>query len=701
MTSKKILKTMISVAIISTLSACGGGDPSEPQNTNVTPPLNVTDPVVPIVPVDNEAVAHKINLANVAAIFMTGNSRSQTTSVIQKTAQSIYSQSSKAKVLKSAQSIDIFEANTAYKILKDGTIEKLNIEDRNGDDLERGSAKIVYIDEITNNYKVIYILNQASGEAIPYLLNNLSGRLFSLDEALIKQNVAEVWSYTDLLYRWEYNDIDALEAKDGSLFLRDDDSVLIIDKPIEAEAFIASKRIVDITGSWTTTQDNQYIIFSQQLSNGAPNGDVFAINVDTQARYDMNALIADKLGTARVKLDKDIIHSFNGKTYLYHGLSSFCDAYEVFTGDDGLPDIKESISFVNTVDPWIYENSPEEIITTPTDHGGTLCINDLPLKQINIDGKTYYRDSSYNLLSIDWNKQTFSNITKYFSTYEGLNGKYNISPELVNEKILRLRQPDSIKVSEQYIYRTGKFAENSDNYEIFEDAYNGNSLLASVKFYESNDIAIERFDVNTGESIVYFSKDSDYVLSSIDLASDGTLYVQGQQLTTGATFFGTLEDGNVNVTSTSGSYAMPEIIKLLMISTTDLISVDGNSNDWNIDYRILSDATSDQVTGDIDLTFYSEDRGNGYYYGLVEHSGNLTANTRVTMQLSNGNTLIAENDSLTLLNNELEQISSSELVFAQGIAFEFKIDLDTIGSSTSVDSVSVQDINDVFTDSME
>lgn len=682
MKTKTILKTILSVAISASLVACGGGGDT------------AAEVEVPKQPIDDTIAIHAINLTDAQGIFLTGNTLAQqriakvTTRSVSTTARAL---STKAT---SSKSVNVFEKDTAYKILKDGTIVELTVQDSKGADAERGAINIIHIDEVTANYKIIYIEEQGSFSAIPYLLHSGSERIFSLKAILGGK------TFDDILgtgtSKWQYNNLSAVEGVNGELFLDDDDNVQIISKPLSDDKSITAVEITDIVGSWTITQDGKFILYGANNDDGTNNDDVFAVNTVTQARYDMNSLVGEQLDTGRVMLDANIVHSFDGNTYLYDFTSSGeCLAYQITTGEDGLPNVKSKVQFFNTVNG--YSNDPKDFVVSARDHGGANCINSLPLEQIVVGGDVYYKDSNNNVLTIDWSKKEFTNITHYYDNFAvALGGNYNIAAALADEKTLKMALPKTIVSSGDYIYRTGVFAESSNSYEILEDG------VASMDYLVSDDVALERINAKTGETKVFFSKDSDYVLTTIDPVADGTMYVTGEMLTTGAAFFGTLdESGQVSVTSTSGSYDMPKIVILMMIDTTDLLAVDGNPNDWSIDFRTLSDDMNDQTSGDMDLTFYSEDKGNGYYFGLVEHTGVLAKDTKIELTLSNGHKIVSLNDTFTHLDKTSNIITTSNPSYAIGANFEFKLDLSAIGEQTKVTSVSVKSVSDNIIDNME
>jgi hypothetical protein len=673
MKTTTLFKTLISVAIISSLTACGGGGSSDEPVTPIP---------APVPPVETPTTIYSLDLSDAQGIFITGNSSAQTLAQAIKTSSSkvsshAFSASSTSNV---SASTDVYEVNTAYKILKDGTITEVTVQDSDGTDNERGAINIVHIDEITKNYKIIYIHNEDPGlnSAIPYLLYNDTARLFSLENALGERNIDDILGNTSGV-KAKYKKVSATEGSDGQLFLDDDESVHIISKPAEDDESITATEVTDINGGWTITSDGQFILYAANNDYTTESDDIFAVNTTTQSRYDMNSLMAAQLNTGRIMLSDKIIHSFDGNTYLYDfNNAGTCSAYQIITGDDGLPSIKAKVEFANV---------------SAVDFGGTTCLNDLPLEQVEISGNVYYKDSNFNLIDINWNKNTFANITKYTS---GAGGNYNIPAELANEKTYLIGDAHSLTTSGDYIYRTGAFAESSNSYEIVEDG------SASMDYFASDDVALERINIQTGDITVFFSRDSDFVLTDIDAVADGSMYVTGYQLTTGSSFVGTLnESGLVSVTSSSGSYDLPVIVTMHSINTTDFLAVDGDPRDWNIDFRTLSDAIDDQSTGNMDLTHYSEDTGNGFYYGLIEYTGTVNDNTKIELTLSNGDTLVSEDDTFTHFDSELTQITTSNASYAKGINFEFKLDLTSIGERTIVTSVSVLTQSDEIIDSME
>jgi predicted small lipoprotein YifL len=683
MQTKTILKSLLSVAIISSLTACGGGgsgEDSSPANPVVTPPIDTTTAI------------HSLDLSNAQGFFITGDTPTQTTSAksnsTSKSATRTLTSTSTgtASTTKDATTSDTdsseLETNTAYKILKDGTIEAITVQDSNGDDNERGSLNIVHIDEITANYKIIYlhVEEPAFPDATPYLLHNQTGRLYSLADALGDRNIDAIFGRDDG-FEAKYFNVSATEGKDGQLFLDDDDTVHIISKPSADAESITATEITDILGGWTITADSKFILYAANNDYDTESDDIFAVSTETQSRYDMNSLMGDQLNTGRVMLSDKVIHGFDGNTYLYDfNNTATCSAYQIITGSDGLPSIKAKVAFTNK---------------SAVDFAGTTCINDLPLEQVIVDGDVYYQDSKFNLLSIDWDNKIFTNVTKYnLNSLAG--GQYDIPAEFANEKTYKIGVADSLSTSGEYIYRSGEFAESSNSFQFIENN------MVSMNYLASDDVVLERINVKTGDVQVFFSQDSDYVLKTIDAMADGTIYVTGSQLTTGESFVGTLnESGFVSVTSSSGSYALPEIVIMQPINTTDFLAVDGNPRDWNIDFRSLSDATNDQSSGNMDLTFYSEDTGNGFYYGLIEHTGEVADNTKIELTLSNGDTLVNANDTFIHYDSSLNEIKTSNPSFAQGVNFEFKLDLTSIGERTIVTSVIVKTSTDEVLDDME
>jgi hypothetical protein len=675
MQTQAIFKTLISAAIISSLSACGGGGDSD-----------TTPPTVVIPPVEAPTAIHTLDLTDVQGFFITGDATNQTAaakaSTSSKNISSTRTITSVSTGNASGTGTSVYEVNTAYKILKDGTIEPITVKDSNGDDNERGSLNIVHIDEITTNYKIVYfhVENPNVPDATPYLFHSDTGRLYSLADVLGIRGIDSIFGREDG-FESKYLKVHAIEGKNGQLFLDDDDTVHVISKPLVGNETITATEVTDIMGDWTITQDGKFILYAANNDYSTATDDIFAVSTENQARYDMNSLMADQLNTGRVALSEQIINSFDGNTYLYDfNNTGACSAYQIITGTDGLPSIKAKVEFTNE---------------SADDFNGTRCINDLPLEQVTVGGKVYYQDSHFNLLDINWNKRTFANVIKY-SDNTFTSGQYNIPADQANEKTFIIGLPDSLTTSGDFIYRTGRFSESSNSYQVIDDG------LVAMDYLASDDVALERINIETGEIKVYFSRDSDYVLSTIDVMADATFYVTGTKLSNGESFVGTLnESGFVSVTSSSGSYALPEIIIMQPINSTDFLAVDGNPRDWNTDFRTLSDATNDQTSGNLDLTYYSEDSGNGYYYGLIEHTGEFSKNTQIELTFSNGDTLVSIDDTFTHYDSAKNEIITSNASYAQGINFEFKLDLTSIGERTVVTSVSVTTNNDELIDDMQ
>jgi hypothetical protein len=155
MKANTIFKTILSVAISASLVACGGGNDTAAKVE------------VPKQPIDGIIAIHSLDLTDTQGIFLTGNTLAQQRTAKVTTRSLITTSRAFSTKAVSRESLDVYEKNTAYKILKDGSIVELTIQDSQGADADRGAINIINIDEITANYKIIYIQDQDFNSAIP------------------------------------------------------------------------------------------------------------------------------------------------------------------------------------------------------------------------------------------------------------------------------------------------------------------------------------------------------------------------------------------------------------------------------------------------------------------------------------------------------------------------------------------------------
>jgi len=150
-------------------------------------------------------------------------------------------------------------------------------------------------------------------------------------------------------------------------------------------------------------------------------------------------------------------------------------------------------------------------------------------------------------------------------------------------------------------------------------------------YRDSNEYAygLMVFNTTTKETNSIFP-DIDYELTSIDHLADGIYNVIGQQLSTQKSFVGIMDStGNITITAI-GDSSDPIIVELETLTEADFITIDGQSNDWDLGHATLS--SDDDSSNLVRLSEVSDGKNK---YALLEY--NASDEMNVVVKFDNQN----------------------------------------------------------------
>lgn len=194
---------------------------------------------------------------------------------------------------------------------------------------------------------------------------------------------------------------------------------------------------------------------------------------------------------------------------------------------------------------------------------------------------------------------------------------------------------------------------------------------------------IVRYDPVTRQS-TQVSVGHDLELSRFELLTSERVLVEGYQISEDAKFRGEVSlDGEIVINEVIDPFA-PAMRLLLPIHPVDFVVVDGDPRDWPLETRVLSGLEGSGPAGD-DLLHYSEQLGNGRYLGLVEFAGEVAAGNRTLVHLSQTHQVeLAANGARLIVIADGSRHAFADLGgrYAVGVAQEFSLPLAALGSET-------------------
>lgn len=216
--------------------------------------------------------------------------------------------------------------------------------------------------------------------------------------------------------------------------------------------------------------------------------------------------------------------------------------------------------------------------------------------------------------------------------------------------------PSQLEVSEHYIWLLG----SSDGTSTDDTIIRHDPAAQRIDVVEvDSTLELQRFEVMGADTVMFEAfrtSDASYVRGRISAAS-----------------------GEVEVTDVISEFE-PRIFALNPVRPADFIVIDGDPQEWPLDTRVFNGEAGTGPVGD-DLLHYSEQTGNGRYYGLVEFDGAIDPDNWTVVNLAGTYHVEMNADEAWLVIND----GSDELEFVEigarhalGETVEFFVPLEAI-----------------------
>ncbi len=580
------------------------------------------------VKIDYASKVHSLDLSGAQGLYITGESGSSGSASPLRSGE--YSADT---IQKAATAVDL-DPNSVYKITADGRLERVAIEDENGEELPRGSVQPTVIQDLNSLYLVIWLKIEGDGSGgIPYLVHKSSGFAYNASEVIVNASKivqpdgTEVYeSYGQNIQFDRANNFYVQHSKMGS----DDmnfESIYKIDTSTLGSGSLTATEISSAysfqNSSWVVDDSGEFIVYGGGLeldSLEKREGPVRYLSITTGAIHNINEEID---GT----FDPYWIKGLDGKIYTYisdWGCDNTVDQcvtwYRIEADGNHLPVITEVAKSNDEPLHWAFGANRRHVI------GGKL---------IYITDDT----SSFVIEEVDPAAGTVFHHHERFSDVFKTVKKYVVSG------------------SDIYVFGT-----------FSNTAANG--------FYKYNVLT------RSGQAITV---ESGYDVHKFTVLADGSFLIEGIRLSDQAYFYGQLAtDGTLTVTSTVALGA-PTVLIMEAIKPADFMMIDGDPSDWSTSLRTLSDASGDGTKADGDLLHYSQTTTSTQYFGMIEHGEDFNRSYYLRVTFDNGQKLQFHEDNATILpDNALTEAGG---IVSRGSVIEFSMPIDKESTPPSALSV--------------
>jgi len=559
---------------------------------------------------------HFLDLSGAQGLYITGEtSNSGSASALRSQAYSADS------IQKAASAVDL-EPNSIYKITADGRLERVAIEDENGDELSRGSVKPALIRDLNSLYLIMWLETNSDAEhqsAIPFLIHKGTGFAYNASEIIYsatKNSDGIYESFHDNIQWDENNNFYVQRPKINS----DDINFEAIYKIDTSTLGSGSLTVTEIpsaysfhNSSWMVDPKGAFIVFGGGMDSlEAIDAPVRYLSITTGAIHNINEDIPLTFEPNWILGLDDKVYTYVTDNCLDPQMNECTTWYSIEADNNDLPLITEVAKSNDQPMHWALHPETRFVI------GGKL---------VYITGE----NTSFGIEEIDPITGSIIHHFDNFSTVFAFDGvkKYVLSN------------------SDIYIFGT-----------LSNTAANG--------FYKYN------VATHTGTTIAV---ESGYDVQSFTVLADGRFLVEGIRLNDQAYFYGEVgTDGSVTVLSTVAIGA-PTVLTMEAIQPADFMMIDGSAADWSIDLRVLSDASGDGSAADGDLLYYSQTTTDTQYFGMIEHGTDLNRSYYVRVEFESGEMLQFEDDNVTLPSGTLTEAGG---IFARGSVIEFSMPKATV-----------------------
>ena len=659
------LKWSLVVLLIAGLSACGGGGggsdddhddggyDSVPDNSggNDQFPNPDSDPAA-----DLAKRIHKLGIAGAQGFVITGPNGEAGNGVQKPAARKANALEMQKPVADVEQAL---QSDTLYKVTEGGLLQPVSFNDKAGNELERGAFRPLSIVEVGPDFVYMVIAvdtNWGSSEQVGLLINKGTGLAFLAGDALGDP------------YNFIGNDTRTLSSR----FRFDNQGNIYLLRWHSDLGYLSLPTKVDISnlGYGDLTSAALQTLHDTSAFEVSGSGELMAY-VGTNANGDKGYYVYDattggtpRLGTLNGPSETDLSNLFlglDGELYITAGKNLW--SYGAGGGIETLYQLKKNAGNIAAAE------------VGPVTHKSTSGA------------------AEFNKLSFaGWDSARTRNV---------VNGLLIYTPNA------SIYSKDFYEVDLQ-----NRVIVNHDL--AMEDFDAGKSL----KFYATGrHLWIHGSDESTSAPLVVrynpVTKKQDtltfnvnFELHRIEPVGEDRVMFEGVQLTgsNGSTKIVGQMDAQGNVLEQT-IYAITKapVTVLHAITPADFINIDGSPNDWDVNLRVLEGVKTSGVGGN-DLLSYSETRGRGDYYGLVEFNGSISANhNHYTRIVFDTHTITIGSNSIWVTKGNEAPVDAIALggSVAQGQAQEFAIPAALLGDGASPVLKSVQRFTAAIEDSAD
>ena len=583
-------------------SGCGGGGGSSSGDGGSS--------------IDYASKVRALDLSGAEGIYITGGS-SQSSSSATLNAEALTTQS----IEKTAAAVDL-DPNSIYKITNDGRLERVAIEDKDGNELPRASVQPVLIQDLNSLYLVLWlkIAGSSAGEhAIPYLVHKNTGFAYGAADVVYNAQKTttidneEVWEAHPSI-QWDkennfYVNHMNTEGTKASIYKIDTstlgDSTLTVTEIPSAYSLGGDTR-------WMVDKTGEFIVFGGW--NGSQDLPVRYLSISTGTLYNINTQVSSEL-------EPSWIIGLDDKVYTTVG-----------------HDNDQNVSWYNIS----YNQNKEPVLTETADTNASFA--PWARERHIIGGKLFYMtkevDSSFAIEEIDPAKGTV------FHHADSI------------REIFTLEGMKNYVISNTDIYVFGQLKD-----------------IGANGFYKYNVLT------RSGTKIV---PEDGYDIQKYTVLAGGSFVVEGVRLSDQAHFYGELaEDGTISVKSTVAIGA-PKVLFMEAIRPADFMMIDGSPDDWPTSLRILNDAADDNSSTNGDLLYYSQTTTPTQYFGMLEYAEDLNESYYLRISFESNETLQFSDNNISFLDTNSTQLSNAGGIEAKGSVIEFSMPLTTVATPNVV-----------------
>jgi len=539
------------------------------------------------------------------------------------------------------------DANSIYKVTVDGRLERVPVNDADGNEAPRGTIRPVEIKDVNSDYLFmkffIRVKDRINGNQASriYLVHKRSGLAYNATDIFsessdimsslgpsqrfhsLVRGLNVHWDQTGNLYA-------AYEAQGLEPRLVKIDTTNLEAGPLTAEILPFTQGNLR---DWEVSPDGSFVVYRDEGRFSQETAITRFLNVETGILFNLNVAVEGSFNHGFFRW----VRALDGRIY---GLSSSEGVYRIEMADDGGP---RTVLTGQLVDPSVRLRWP-----TAFD------------RQV-VGGKLLY-------------------IAEVFSS--NFVSDWGLLLEVQPERATTVSHP----IPTDLLGQITDFGTTAD-FVFFLGVEKATSIDT-----------ILRYNPATGETVL-FKNIVDFDISRFKIMSNNKVWFSALRLSDQATVAGEIDVNGVMTIIDVKTANEPDIILMVPINIGDFLVVDGSTQEWPLNLRLLTDVVGDHTTKTSgDLTAYSQRMSATTYTALVEFNGPISIDIEVEVILStewavkitrNGGSLV---DRIATTESSLNGAGG---LFAIGEALEFSVPLSAIGNPASVSpAVTARDLVD-------